>query len=390
MTEGQKLLLVLVLLYLFDCVLWVGARTVLFAAPWCRKWRGRFAGPHLGNRDGSVALGNPLPPLGAVFAAHWFPISLSPIGVCGLNLQALGGAHRCCQSGRVFGYEDIDQVEAEGKHLLINGERFAKCESFDQAGRLAKLVEELKAASAGKREALLRHSLAARFDTERARERLKMANHQVGGIRLCCLVFFAYLYVILPVLVCKHGLTSHMISAAAIILFSTALICLQFFLGHRKLHPQAGFERTGDVVKMMLCPPAAIRAHDQLSMNAMSEFHPILLAHLLQAEGRDALAGGMVRDLSHPLPHGLDDPQAKGIVSWHAQAELAACAAFLQSVGTTTMAGLRGAPAWDGHASKYCPRCLGQFKTDAPECPDCPGVALLPVDSTPNSETNHA
>ncbi len=34
MTEGQALFLILILLYLSECVVWIGKRTVLFSAWW--------------------------------------------------------------------------------------------------------------------------------------------------------------------------------------------------------------------------------------------------------------------------------------------------------------------------------------------------------------------
>jgi hypothetical protein len=121
----------------------------------------------------------------------------------------------------------------------------------------------------------------------------------------------------------------------------------------------------------------------------MAQFHPILLGDLLLREGKEELAGAMVRDLRHPLPHGLDDPQAVAIVEWHTRAKLAACEAFLRSAGTG-MEGLLSAPEWDGHATKYCPRCLAQLKTDAEDCPDCPGVSLLSMVEAQEMEVEHA
>ena len=379
MTDGQTLFLVLVLLYVFDCVVWVGARTALFVSPWCCGWRVAFAGPHLGNRDGSAFLGNPLPPLGTVFAAHWLPVSLSPDGICSFGFQPPGSARRARRSGNALAYDQIELVETEDKYLLLNGERFAKCESASQARRLARLLGRLRRATRGKRETLLRQFLAVRLDPEPARRRLEAVLEQVAGLRWICLVFFLYLYVALPIVVLLHGLAAHLLTGGALVLLMTILIAFLFARSHRRLCPAAKGERVGQILKMVLCPPAAVRAHDQLSLDAMSKYHPILLSHLLVGEGDTSLAGEFVRDLAHPLPHGLDDGRAQSIVAWHVAAELDACLGFLREKAAVDTDALLAAPQWDGHGTRYCPRCLVQMRTEAETCPDCHGVRLRPV-----------
>jgi hypothetical protein len=255
--------------------------------------------------------------------------------------------------------------------------------------RLAELIGKLRKASPKKREKLIRQFHESRFDKAQAEERLALADDRVGWLRCYCTLFFVYLYVLLPLAVARNGLSVHLVTGAIVIVFMAFLISLIFYLGHRRLHPTARSERLGHVVKMMLCPPAAVRAHDQLGLEAMAQFHPVLLGELLLHEAKEDLAGAMIRDLCHPLPHGLEDAQAIAIVKWDAEAKLAACEGFLQSSGLDPEALLRPAE-WDGHATKYCPRCLAQLRTDADECPDCPGIALLPMAAEEQPEAEHA
>lgn len=89
MTEGQTLFLILSLLYLSECVVWMGKRTVLFSA-----WRGSdyrifFASERFGNNNGGLALLNPFSPLGINFLGHWIPLSIPPDGVVLLLFKPL-------------------------------------------------------------------------------------------------------------------------------------------------------------------------------------------------------------------------------------------------------------------------------------------------------------
>ena len=135
---------------------------------------------------------------------------------------------------------------------------------------------------------------------------------------------------------------------------------------------------------MVTCPPAAIRAHDLLTLESMAPFHPVLVAHLLQGADAAGLVSSVIRDLKYPVTVGLDSPEAAAVVAWHAAAELDACAAFLQGACARRLEDMLPTPEWDGSSTMYCPRCLCQLTTSADTCPDCPGVELrrLPTQQT--------
>src|SRR5688572_21441379 len=129
MTDGESLLLVLGALYLSDCIAWIGKGSVLFVSPWCRAWRVTIASPYFGNEFGTLALLNPVPPLGAVIRAYFLPLALSPEGVCDFSLHvAAAGTHRR-QSGRALPYHAIRDIEARGKKLVAGGVCFVRCDS---------------------------------------------------------------------------------------------------------------------------------------------------------------------------------------------------------------------------------------------------------------------
>ena len=65
--EGQTLLLILVLLYLSECLIWVKRESVAFVSAWGRRWKLSVPPSWLGNASGGILFLNPLPPDKALF-----------------------------------------------------------------------------------------------------------------------------------------------------------------------------------------------------------------------------------------------------------------------------------------------------------------------------------
>ena len=88
---------------------------------------------------------------------------------------------------------------------------------------------------------------------------------------------------------------------------SAAIICVLYHSFHRRHFPDAGEGLWGDLAKMMLCPPTALRACD-LIMERMSvrlDALP-LAALLLSGADRESFLKGYLADLEEPaFP---DDP----------------------------------------------------------------------------------
>lgn len=389
MTDGQTLFVILSLLYLSECLVWIGRRTVLFSSPWCRRWRVSFAGEHFGNADGSVVLLNPLPPLGSNFLGHWAPISMSPAGVCAFTLQAFQGTGRPFQTGMVLAYEEISEARTDGRYLLLNGSRFVKCYTAEQAKSLAELIKHVSSEPTEKREKLILEFLLVQFAKEEAIKHLAQVSDLAAGMRWNCSAFFIFLYVITPIMVSAYGLNRLVIPIALIMLLSALFLSVRYFRAHKTLFPSQSHDRISNVVKMILCPPFAIRAADCLTLNAMSRFHPVLLANLLLGTDSVAFTRAVISDLKHPIQYDLTDPRSSSIVSWYAACELDICTKFLEAQHATILHDLLGPPPWDGVSSAYCPRCSCQFATRSGECPDCPGVELLPFSGAHTSEATH-
>jgi len=377
MTEGQMLFVILSLFYLSECLVWIGRKTVLFSSRWFRRSRPIFSGEFFGSVEGGVALLNPLPPWGNSFLAHWIPISISPTGICDFTIQTFKGTARAFQTSIVLNYEEVSEARTEGKYLLLNGARFTKCCTIEQAKFLAELIKNVSSASTHKREQLIRKSLEVQFPKDEALNRLAHVDNLTIGLRWTCSAFFIFLYMVTPLIVVTYGLTRFIIPVAIVMVVSALFISFNYFRVHKVLYPSLLRERLSNVFKMILCPPSAIRAADLLTLNAMSRFHPLLLASLVLGPDSLLFANAVITDLKHPLHYNLDDQRAQSIVSWYAAYELEACTKFLEEQGSMNLDALLPPPSWDGISSVYCPRCSCQFSTHSVECTDCTGVALV-------------
>lgn len=377
MTEGQTLFLILSLLYLSECVVWMGKRAVLFSAWWGSGYRIFFASERFGNNRGGLALLNPFSLLGSNFLGHWIPLSISPKGVCAFTLQTIGDTGRPFQTGKVLRFEEISDSKADGKYLWLNESRFVKCGDAEQSASLAKWIQQLSSKSAENREASIRRTWSAQFSKEDALKCHDRVISLAAGIRWNCFIFFVLLYGVAPIMASTYGLIGSIIPVAIVMLTCALFISVSYFYAHKVLYPSLSNDRLVNFVKMILCPPAAIRAADFLTLHAMSRFHPVLLANIIFGSHNEVFTRAVIKDMQYPIRHDLTDPVAVSIVSWHASCEIDACKNFLEAENSAAFRDFLTLPNREGDSSAYCPRCSCQFKNRLDECPDCPGVKLL-------------
>ena len=376
MSDGQTLLLVLALLYLYDCFLWVRKQSVAFVSPWCRRWRIASLNSSFANAGGGLLFLNPLPPFGSVFLSHLSPVSISPFGICAFNLQALPSVGRPAQTGRSLSFNEITGSSTDGAYLLVNNERFTKCATARQARAISESLDAVGVAKPSAREGLVRNYIAKQFRADEASAILKEANVAIKQIRTACSILFLFLFVATPILVSILGLITLLIPVAIVMVVLAVDISIMFYGAHKKFYPLESQERIENVIKMILCPPVAIRATDLLTKHLLSEYSPVVVATLLSGPNANKFVRGFILDLQHPLKHEVSDDAAE-IVTWAAGEQLQRCLAHLKRSGYAKSKVLLAPPASDEDSISYCPRCGCQFVVSSGACPDCPGVELV-------------
>jgi hypothetical protein len=378
MSEAQTLLLILILLYLTECLIWVKRESVAFVSRMGGRWRLTVPPSWLGNANGGILFLNPLPPAGRVFLSHLSPISISPSGICAYNLQTLPSEARSPnQTGQFLPFSKVNSAKTDGVYLIVNGERFAKCATARQARTLAKLITELSKASAAKRERLARTWISKQFAMDDAAARLREGNAVIQPMRDLSLILFLFLFVVTPVLVSSFGLMGLIIPVAVVMVILAVLIGILFYRAHKQLYPDEGSERFENLVKMILCPPVSMRAPDILTRNLLAEFSPIVVASLLTASGEQQFMRAFILDLQHPLKHEVSDEVAEKTIGWTAAEQLNVCLEQVKAGRYLKPEELSAPTQREEHSISYCPRCRCQFVVSAVECPDCPGVGLV-------------
>ena len=376
MTDGQVLYAVLFLVYLADCFCWVGRRSVALVSPWLDRWRPTFGTPPFGNDKGSLLLVNPLLPLGRVIRSHLTAVAIAPEGICAANPQTLPGAERWDRAEDALAFADVSEVAADQSVLKINGRRFARCGGPAQARELAELIGRAAKASAKKREKLVRAYVESQYDAGAARTRLDRAVKVSRPALVVCNLFFVFLFAVAPVLVRFFGLAPLIWPVVGALYGLAAVVSVLFYLAHRSLYPDERGERVLDVVKMMLCPPLAIRAVDMLTADAAGRASPLVVATTLAPEESAAFIRHFVRDLANPLARGTADPLAERIAAWHLATHRELAVAHVERAAPEIAAALFEPPEREGESEVWCPRCLAQFSEDHGTCPDCEGVGL--------------
>jgi len=376
--EGQTLLLILILLYLSECLIWVKRESVAFVSPWGGRWRVAVPPSWLGNAKGGILLLNPLPPAGHVFLSHLWPISISPSGVSAFNLQTLPfGARSSQQTGQFVAFGKIKDSRADGSYVVLNNERFAKCGTAKQARVLAKLIATMAKASTSKREATVRKWVVKQFAMDEAAALLKQSEELIEPIRSLGVILFLFLFAFTPALAFSFGLMPLIVPVAAVMVALAILIAIMFHRAHKKLYPEESSERLESLVKMILCPPVSIRAADILTKNLLSEYSPIVLAGVLPGASDGQFVRGVILDLQHPLRHEVLDEAAVETVTWMANEQLNVCLDQIKAGRHLKPEELLAPSQREENSIAYCPRCRCQFVVSAGECPDCPGVELV-------------
>jgi hypothetical protein len=321
---------------------------------------------------------NPLLPGGRVFLSHSWPISISPAGICAFNLQTLPFEARSPhQTGQFLPFSKIKDSGTDGAYLVVNNEKFAKCVTPRQARSLAELIGAMMKASAWKREALARSRVAKQFAMDEAAAHLKDSQELIKPVQSLSFILLLFLFVLAPVLTTIFGLLPLIIPVAVVMVALAVEIAILFHRAHKKLYPGESSERLESLVKMILCPPVAIRAADILTRNLLADYSPIVLAGVLPGSGEQQFVRGVVLDLQHPLGHEVSDEAAAKTIAWTANEQLNVCLEQIKAGRYLKPEELLAPAQREENSISYCPRCRCQFVVSGGECSDCPGVRLV-------------
>lgn len=387
MSDLQLLFLVLLLLYGWECACWIRRGAVAFRA-WVgeekRVWEIVLPGTLLGNEKGGFVFAHPLPPLGALFVANQFPLSLSPDAFAAYVSTGIDPSGRGAQTGRFFRYDDVHSVQAKGRKLFVNSEFVLKAAYPALIARLALKLEELRKLAQQKRSGAIERIVAASFDAKAVESRWQEFRGHTRALRWLVNTLVIHVFIVVPAALWFIGLSLSWLWLLCVLAALTSLAAVQFRRAHLYFYPAAADERFAQSLLVFLWPTTAMRAHDLLSRPLFEEFHPLALAKVFCNEAQfRQFAGAVLRDIRHPrepVCPSNDDLFCATERYWRKLLQLKA-EQFLRDAAAEPD-GLCAPPRRaDEACQSFCPRCEAQFTTLSGVCSDCGGLTIIPFET---------
>ncbi len=380
MTDSQSLFLVMVLIYGTECFTWTNLHVIAFVSWFGTRWDWTRPGRWFGNRSGGLLAKPPLPLLGTTFLCQLWPVSVSPQGVFSNVSHAVDLPWRPDGPSWFIGFDEVDEIAADGRKVYINGRYF--CQTFSNAvsSHLAEFLRSLVSLTESERVEAIMETLQARLDRDAIAQRQEALASCDLGVRLSSSTLFAIVFIGGPVAVSLVGWIRCWPYLLGAIIANMALAVAVFHTAYRELYPDQKGDRRTHIAVMLLNPLSAIRAHDTLARDLFARFHPLAVAHRLCDEKtyRD-FARRLLRDLRHPILSVWSERTgpAEQAERWFRERNLAAVEAFLKSTQVTPHQLLAPDPPVDETCRSYCPRCGCQFVVEQGQCDPCGGLPLV-------------
>ena len=309
MSDGEQLLLILSLIYLSGCLLWINRRIILFTSGFGRDWKAVVADYRWGNSSGRVFLLNPFPPLGFLFMSKLLPISLSPTNIVAYNVQTVGNSGRPPQSGRTALITPNVRFSRRGSVLIVDGKSFCDIGDVETVHKLVVLLNKIKVLDECSRKKAICDFWRTRLNVYRSKKEIRAVMAASRNMRVFCSLFFIVTFAILPLAAILLGIGLTVLLGVGILLSFALAICLMYHSCHRRYFQTCKDGLWGDLTKMMLCPPSAIRACDLIMEKLSARLDALPLAVLLlHGAERDIFLSEYLADLESPyIPDDMPD-----------------------------------------------------------------------------------
>lgn len=371
MTGGQTLALILTILYLSECILWLGKHTRVLLR-WVGRWRLLTGNTAFGSSQSGAVILNPLPPLSEAFRTDDLPLWLSPQGAVSADAE----------SAPFIPLTETTKVHSNNKNVLVNDVPFCSCASAHQAYKVAELLTQVAQAAPSARTRIIRDFWRSRLDLTAAQERIKQVRAATRILRFLCNAQWLVIFLIGLLFAINPELYIPLFSLLILMLGLVIAIATIYFPAARRLYPKDTEDRITHLIKIIVCAPLSIRACDFLTLPATNAFESVAVElALLDTAQANTYFARQLREIQYPLAD--VSGEAEEVLRWH-QTELLS---LMEKLGK--QAGL-DPEKWaedvtpEGGSLSYCPRCLCQFTYSKGTCQDCPGIS---VQSFPQTDT---
>ena len=375
MSDLAELYLVLVLIYGFECGVFVPRRALGLGRRFGRWGVRKTFAPSAGWQRGFV-FAEAWPPLSPAIVIEPVPLIVGPDGLnAGVDADFVP-------------WEKVGQVAADATRVMVNGKAAALLCTRRGALALAEVFEDLAARPRPEREKRLRRWLDARFDDGAIAARLPVMWRETAGARIAANVLWAAVFVGFPVLLWTPLASLFLaIGAVALVAWIAGAVLFERALRRSRWMVKALRPDLGKRIAAVASPLATMRASDHIARELAGDLDPLAAAApLVTADELRVLGRARLVDLKHRREAEAPAGGEADLSWWHGE--------ILMRVERTLRAhdidpdALLAPPAPDGaDVVAWCPCCQAQYRGGG-EVPrvcanqGCGGIALCAFDQT--------
>ncbi|HEY6969354.1 MAG TPA: hypothetical protein VJA94_09120 [Candidatus Angelobacter sp.] len=354
-SELLSLFLIVLLVYLLQCICWASPRAIIFSPGIRGRGKRRYPGFVWNAFDIAGLLANPLPPLAPVLVVQWPAFELSPDSI---QFPAKETKEDVGAKWISIPWEKLEVSHSEAK-LLCNGVVAFKGSKI-QVLEYVDLLEQLRRARRGQRGQIIQDWLRKSLSIENTARRVRVFTGRSLWVKILTNLQFFFLFFGVPLAFRFFG-TGILWRVILVLVTISVAIALEFWTLVKSAHPNRKVSWMTSLVTVILSPVAAIRAEDAAARDLLSGFHPLAVAGaVLPEEEFRRFAAEQLRLCRfgdyrvEQYRQALQKAMEQGIKQ--------------KKLNPTDL--LRP-PAPEAGCIVYCPRCLAQYTKARTECTDC-------------------
>lgn len=381
MTDGEAFLLVLVLIYLSDCLVWLPPTGYALIGFWSRRHVVRRAAVQFSALRKGFAVLQPLPMFGSVFVGQAWPVSLTPEGLAPFSRENPnpGSAIGSLKGATFLKWEDIATIRAEGSRIRVNRRPYADCATPGAASRLAAALDAIRRCPPESRETAIGRLVRRSFNERRVSRKARFFAIATRPLRISVSMLFVAIFFLLPYAYWRYHEEPRFFLFLGAVWILMWQVTIGYWRLHRRFYPGLAPDRWQHAILSILFPHYAIRSLDVLSKEFLADAHPVAIAAAVAGEDDfQQLANCVERDARHPIP--LSDPDGaagKAAEAFRARSFRPALEALLAR--QPRAAGRLGETA---SSPAVCPRCGTGYDAPGLPCRDCGGLLTVDVSAS--------
>jgi hypothetical protein len=366
MSPATLLFLVVVGIYLLDCIVLVPENALVLSERNAGGWMVQRAGVALGAlRKRAVLAGALAPGRATSVLPHW-PLAMSPQGIAWRDTADV--VHG-------LSYGALTMLQSDGQVLHLTESDALRVYSASRARHLVSVLVKLRDARSSARASIIDAELSRAMDSDAAKLQWSEYRRASIPLRAVSILLFVHLFIGWPFAIRWVGPNQLWPFILAELFVLVAITLWQFVRMHRRVFAGTPID-VAQLVSLALSPPAAVRAMTTIARDLFGAFHPAAVAGALCSPAEfKVLASQMVRDLKYPVERGTSAVDARSVDAWFTEQQVAAMTALASRLLNGEP--LPNAPIQESERScGFCPCCWSQYDHADGACDDCGGMAL--------------